>query len=66
MTVLIAVKRMSQPHGHSTAERVRLTKNVDIPLRIEPMIFWLAAQCLNQMCHWVPPDINTGNFSVYS
>ena len=64
-SVVFTLKRYA-PQGRSADGRIKLMKNEDNPLRIEPMIPWLAAQCLNQLRHRVPTDINTGNFLVYS
>ena len=49
--VLIFVKRLSHPQGHSAAGRFVSVKNSN------DTIFQLVVQCLNQLRHRVPPHM---------
>ena len=44
-----------RPWGQSVARRVMSIKIPKTPLKMEPVTYWLAAHCLNQLHHHVPP-----------
>jgi hypothetical protein len=54
LLVLISVKRLSQPQGHSAAKRIMSMKIPLTPSGIKPMTFWFVMQCLNQVHHHIP------------
>ena len=60
--VLITVKRLSRPQGHSAAGRIMSMKNPVTATGIEPATFWLVVQCLNQLrdvhCAYLPLSLS--------
>jgi hypothetical protein len=46
---------LSQPQSHSVASRFMSMKNSSDTIGSQPATFWPVAQCLNKLCHSVPP-----------
>jgi hypothetical protein len=59
--VLIFVKSLSRPQGHSAAGRITSTEKSNDLIGIEPVPFRLVAQCLNQLRYRVPRLLNIIN-----
>jgi hypothetical protein len=55
--VLISVKRLSRPQGHSVAGRIRSIEKSNDLIRVEPTTFWLIMYCLNELRCRVPPSV---------
>ena len=53
--ILLSVRSLSRPQGHTTAGTFKSKKIPMTPSGIDNMTFRLVAQCVNQMRHRVPP-----------